>query len=42
MESINDKYKRIRSDVADIQRLYDFAERQYSYTNLRQPRKVSF
>ena len=40
MESIDKKVDRIRSDVASITELYDYAEKLYPYSNIKEPRKV--
>lgn len=40
MESLDQKLDRIRSDVSTITELYDYAEKLYPYTNIREPRKV--
>jgi hypothetical protein len=40
MEPIDKKMDRIRGDVSELISLYDYAERLYPYTNLREPRKV--
>ncbi len=41
MEPLGQKLDRITADVANITELYDFAEKQYPYENIRGPFQVS-
>ena len=41
MESLSQKYDRMRTDVSELIDLYDFAEKQYPYTHLREPQMVT-
>lgn len=40
MESLEQKLDKLTGDVTQIAELYEFAEKVYSYENLRQPRQV--
>lgn len=42
MEGVNQKLDRIQKDVNNLVELYDFAEKIYSYENLREGNSVSY
>ena len=41
VEKIDDKIDRINGDISNIIDLYDYAEKLYPYTNLREANSVS-